>query len=225
MTLQNHKLASETTMAPKRKMRKQQQQANRTSSNQAKQADTSSPEQPVVYSKASFLPFTPKKYAFAVFGESVSGEQVGSGPFVPSGVKPKDKVGNEQWTNAMNKIISTLKLYNMEVQPVRKEFHASNLNLSICRPSKRASFFCSKCIVKGEAILVAAGVFVAGDGGNVIKMDALFPHNSNCQSVEPQPPPSLYTVVDLDFGTVIGDTYSAATDEIDKQPVPTKSSN
>jgi hypothetical protein len=190
----------------------------------AKNPRLQSPEEKL---EASFLPFTPEDYAFAVFGEYVSREQVASDPVVPSGVKPKDKVGNEQWTNAMNKVTSTLKLFNMEVQPIRKKLFASNLNLSICRPSKRANracrFFCSKCAVKGEASLIAAGTFVARDSGNVLKMNVLFPHNSNCcQSVEPLAPQSPYTVIDFDFDTVIGDTYSAATDEINKQKVGSK---
>jgi hypothetical protein len=179
-------------------------------------------------SEAAFPSPSAREYALAVFGTVVYGEVTLEPPEqqISSGVKPKDPVTNGQYKKAMDKVISILKKYNMDADVCHRAFTASNLKHKIDRPKKEKGracrFFCTHCQNKGIASLIAAGEFITDLNGNGLKMNYLFPHNSNCQSAQPTAPQSRFTLVNFDFDAVIGTTYSAATDEVNKQKVTEK---
>lgn len=180
-------------------------------------------------SEPAFGSFSAKDYAFAVFGEAVSCEDLTADPEQPRkhGVKAKDPADSMAWENGCQRVNQTLALFNIEADICRKRLKPTNFDHMINPPTKTAErtvrFFCTKCMKREIASLVAVGVFKTKEKGqNYLKMNFLFPHNSNCNSDKQHTVQPSYTVVDFDFKTVIGSTYDDVLPEVCKQEVGSK---
>jgi hypothetical protein len=181
-------------------------------------------------SEPAFGLFSANDYAIAVFGDAVSCQDLTADPEQPRkhGIEAKDPADSMAWENGCQRVNQKLALFNIEADICRKRFHATNFGDRMINPPRKAAnngvrFFCTKCMERKIASLVAVGVFMTDEKGpKYLKMNFLFPHNSNCDSDKQHAVQPPYTVVDFDFKTVIGSTYDDVLGEVCKQEVGSK---
>lgn len=178
-------------------------------------------------SKPSFSPFTARDYADAVFdGGTVSGGGFPEGWVAPCTSSEKRDQDKAQWNIAVDKVITTLRCFNIDSDWCHTSHLASsNYNNHRINPPVKCEghavrLFCTKCKKNKKTTLVAHGVCTEGRTDGIgVKMIAIFPHNSDCDSDKPTPVMSPYTLVDYDFDIVVGNTYAKELQEINDQTV------
>jgi hypothetical protein len=173
-------------------------------------------------SEPAFGSFSAKDYAVAVFGEAESCEVLTADP---------EQSRSMTWESGCQRVKQTLALYNIQADICRSRFKPTHVLEHCCRminPPKKfegraVRFFCTKCMERKIASLVAVGVFrLTKEKQEYLEMKFLFPHNSNCCSDKQHAVQPSYTVVDFDFKTVIGSTYDDVLREVCKQEVGSK---
>jgi hypothetical protein len=171
-------------------------------------------------SEPAFGSLSAKDYAVAVFGEAESCEVLTADP---------EQSRSMTWDSGCQRVKQTLALYNIQADICRSRFEPTHdYCCRMINPPKKSEgravrFFCTKCMERKIASLVAVGYYrLTKEKQEYVEMKFLFPHNSNCCSDKQHAVQPSYTVVDFDFKTVIGSTYDDVLREVCKQEVGSK---